>query len=304
MRDHGGSVINMASVAGIRPEPLTGAYNASKAALITLTARWPASWGRSASASTRSRRSRRDKLARYLVETTEVHEHIIGQTALGRHAVPDEIAGAALFLASDAATFVTGRCSSWMGAGRRNRTSRRREWQNRTRQREHRRVDTMANDQGLGFTLSRRAALSPKNTALVFRDERWTYSELNHLTNRVAHGLHALGVNPGDRVGFLGLNHPRFFFTMFATAKLDAIFVPLNFRLTGKELSFIIRDAGLHTLVYEEAFASIVEAIRADLMCANTSAQSSRAARVASTSFCTISATTISTRRWRWTTSR
>ena len=37
MRDHGGSVINMASVAGIRPEALTGAYNASKAALITLT---------------------------------------------------------------------------------------------------------------------------------------------------------------------------------------------------------------------------------------------------------------------------
>ena len=123
----------------------------------------------------------------------------------------------------------------------------------------------MANDQGLGFTLSRRAQLSPDNTALIFRDDRWTYRELNHLTNKVAHGLHALGVNPGDRVGFLGLNHPRFFFTLFATAKLDAIFVPLNFRLTGPELSFIIRDAGLHTLVYEEAFASIVDAIRDDL---------------------------------------
>ena len=89
--------------------------------------------------------------------------------------------------------------------------------------------------------------------------------ELNQLTNKVAHGLHALGVNPGDRVGFLGLNHPRFFFTLFAAAKLDAIFVPLNFRLTGPELSFIIRDAGLHTLVYEEAFASIVDSIRDDL---------------------------------------
>ncbi len=123
----------------------------------------------------------------------------------------------------------------------------------------------MANDQGLGFTLSRRAQLSPDNTALIFRDERWTYSELNKLTNKVAHGLHALGVNPGDRVGFLGLNHPRFFFTLFAAAKLDAIFVPLNFRLTGPELTFIIRDAGLHTLVYEEAFISIVDSIRGDL---------------------------------------
>ncbi len=123
----------------------------------------------------------------------------------------------------------------------------------------------MANDQGIGFTLSRRAQLNPTNTALIYRDERWSYAELDQLTNKVAHGLHALGVNPGDRVGFLGLNHPRFFFTLFAAAKLNAIFVPLNFRLTGPELSFIIRDAGLHTLVYEEAFSAIVDSIRQDL---------------------------------------
>ncbi len=109
MRDHGGSVINMASVAGIRPEPLTGAYNASKAALITLTrtlARELGPLGIRVNAIAPGLVE--TKLARYLVETTDVHEHIIGQTALGRHAVPDEIAGAALFLASDAASFVTG----------------------------------------------------------------------------------------------------------------------------------------------------------------------------------------------------
>lgn len=109
MRDHGGSVINMASVAGIRPEALTGAYNASKAALITLT--------RTLSRELGPLRIRvnaiapglvETKLARYLVETPEIHDHILEQTALGRHAVPDEIAGAALFLASDAASFVTG----------------------------------------------------------------------------------------------------------------------------------------------------------------------------------------------------
>ena len=109
MRDHGGSVINMSSVAGIRPEPLTGAYNASKAALITLTrtlARELGPLGIRVNAIAPGLVE--TKLARYLVETTDVHEHIIGQTALGRHAVPDEIAGAALFLASDAASFVTG----------------------------------------------------------------------------------------------------------------------------------------------------------------------------------------------------
>ena len=44
----------------------------------------------------------------------------------------------------------------------------------------------------------------------------------------------------GDRVAFLGLNQPSFFVTLFATARLGAIFVPLNFRLTGPELAFII----------------------------------------------------------------
>ena len=106
MRDHGGSVINMASVAGIRPEALTGAYNASKAALITLTRTMSHELGPlGIRVNAIAPGLVETKLARYLVETTEIHERILSQTALGRHAVPDEIAGAALFLASDAASY-------------------------------------------------------------------------------------------------------------------------------------------------------------------------------------------------------
>jgi NAD(P)-dependent dehydrogenase (short-subunit alcohol dehydrogenase family) len=109
MRDHGGSVINMASVAGIRPEALTGAYNASKAALITLTRTLSRELGPlGIRVNAIAPGLVETKLARYLVETPEIHDHILAQTALGRHAVPDEIAGAALFLASEAASFVTG----------------------------------------------------------------------------------------------------------------------------------------------------------------------------------------------------
>jgi NAD(P)-dependent dehydrogenase (short-subunit alcohol dehydrogenase family) len=109
MRDHGGSVINMASVAGIRPEALTGAYNASKAALITLTRTLSRELGPlGIRVNAIAPGLVETKLARYLVETPQIHDQILAQTALGRHAVPDEIAGAALFLASDAASFVTG----------------------------------------------------------------------------------------------------------------------------------------------------------------------------------------------------
>jgi NAD(P)-dependent dehydrogenase (short-subunit alcohol dehydrogenase family) len=109
MREHGGSVINMASVAGIKPEALTGAYNASKAALISITRTLSRELGPlGIRVNAIAPGLVETRLARVLVETPEIHEHIVGQSALRRHAVPDEIAGAALFLASEASSFVTG----------------------------------------------------------------------------------------------------------------------------------------------------------------------------------------------------
>jgi fatty-acyl-CoA synthase len=127
----------------------------------------------------------------------------------------------------------------------------------------------MSNDQGLGHWITRRAALSPQRIALIFDDQSVSYAEFNRHVNRAANGLRALGVNHGDRVAYLDLNHPRFFVTMFATAKLGAIFVPLNFRLTAPELSFIVNDAGVHTLVHDDMFAPVIDEIRGELPCRN-----------------------------------
>ena len=63
--------------------------------------------------------------------------------------------------------------------------------------------------------------------------------------------LHALGVEKGDRVAFVGFNQPMFLFSMFATLRLGAIFVPLNFRLTGPELAFMIDDSGAAVLIVD-----------------------------------------------------
>ncbi len=107
--EHGGSVINMSSVAGIKPEALTGAYNASKAALISFTRTLARELGPNGiRVNAIAPGLVETRLAKVLVETAEIHDHIVGQSALGRHAVPSEIAGAALFLASDASSFVTG----------------------------------------------------------------------------------------------------------------------------------------------------------------------------------------------------
>jgi fatty-acyl-CoA synthase len=81
----------------------------------------------------------------------------------------------------------------------------------------------------------------------------------------LARNLQEGGVCHGDRVAFLGLNQPSYFLSLFATARLGAIFVPLNFRLTGSELAFIISDAGVHTVVADAQHREVVDSIRADI---------------------------------------
>ena len=120
-------------------------------------------------------------------------------------------------------------------------------------------------DISLGHWFSARAARTPKRRALTFEGETWSYQEMLHRIDCLASNLRHGGVCHGDRVGFLGLNQPAFFETMFAASRLGAIFVPLNFRLTGPELTFIIGDAGIHTLVADNAHMGVIDSIRADI---------------------------------------
>jgi NAD(P)-dependent dehydrogenase (short-subunit alcohol dehydrogenase family) len=109
MNEHGGSIINIASVGGIDPEPMIGAYNASKAALINLTRTLSHELGGSGIRVNAIAPGLVDTdFAKVLIETPKIHDRIVRGTALKRHAQPDEIAGAAVFLASEAASYVTG----------------------------------------------------------------------------------------------------------------------------------------------------------------------------------------------------
>jgi fatty-acyl-CoA synthase len=119
----------------------------------------------------------------------------------------------------------------------------------------------MEPDISLGRWFATRAARSPNRRALTFEGATWTYADMQLRIDRMAADLQAGGVCHGDRVAFLGLNQPAFFEALFAAARLGAIFVPLNFRLTTPELAFIIEDAGVHTLIVDSPHRALVESV-------------------------------------------
>ena len=120
---------------------------------------------------------------------------------------------------------------------------------------------------GMGQWFSARARRGGHRPALSFEGRTWTYGELAGEVDRLVTVLADGGLKPGMRVAYLGFNHPMFFVALFATTKLGAIFLPLNFRLTGPELAYIINDAGAHTLLADSAHHAVLDGVRESLCC-------------------------------------
>ncbi|GAA0339799.1 AMP-binding protein [Actinoallomurus spadix] len=96
----------------------------------------------------------------------------------------------------------------------------------------------------LGRWIRDRARTTPHRTAIVFGDEEITYAELDARSERLAAGLLARGLRPGDRIATLTDNRPEHAELFFACAKAGLILVPLNVRLTLPELTYQVGDAG------------------------------------------------------------
>lgn len=125
----------------------------------------------------------------------------------------------------------------------------------------------MRNFPGFGQWISRRAERTPHRVALVFEDTSWTYSQLDAACARVAAGLSAHGVGRGDRVAYVGVNHPAFVAVLFGCARLGAVMTPINWRLTGPEIAFIVEDSGAVCLIHDAALAPAVDSVANDLSC-------------------------------------
>jgi fatty-acyl-CoA synthase len=100
----------------------------------------------------------------------------------------------------------------------------------------------------LGDLLRRTAARLPAKTAVICGELRWSYAELDRITNRLARGLAANGVMRGDRVAIVSRNSHAFVALRFAVARLGAVLVPINFMLNAEEVAYVLRHAGARLL--------------------------------------------------------
>lgn len=113
--------------------------------------------------------------------------------------------------------------------------------------------------------LSIAAAIVPERPAVIFDGHEITYAQLSDRSNRIANALANEGVSAGDRIAVLDVNSPKHFEMYFATARLDAIYVPLNFRGHGEEIGFPIRHAAPKVLVAGDRYVPLIDGLREGL---------------------------------------
>lgn len=98
------------------------------------------------------------------------------------------------------------------------------------------------------------ASEHPDRPFLYFGDRRFTYGQVDRQATALATALHELGIERGDRIAIDLPNWPEFIITLFASAKLGAVAVPLNPRYTVPELKYMLRHSEATAVISAETF--------------------------------------------------
>jgi len=100
------------------------------------------------------------------------------------------------------------------------------------------------------------------STALVFEGRQTTYAALDRHASRVANGLIALDVKPDERIAYLGKNSDLFIELLLGAVKAKVVTAPVNWRLAGPEIAFIVDDAKAAVLFVGPEFIDLVRGIK------------------------------------------
>jgi len=110
------------------------------------------------------------------------------------------------------------------------------------------------------------AVATPGKIAIRFEGQEISYPEFDDQIKASARMLkEGLGVRTGDRIAYLGQNHPQILVLIFACARLGAIFIPLNWRLAAKEHLYMLKDSGAVTLFVDQPYRAQCEDLKTEL---------------------------------------
>jgi long-chain acyl-CoA synthetase len=101
----------------------------------------------------------------------------------------------------------------------------------------------------------------PAHVALRHGARELTYAQLDERSNRLTQALLAGGVGEGSRVAYLGGSAPEVIELLFAVAKIGAVIVPLNWRLSPRELAGVLADAQAPLLIADTAYRQTAEGL-------------------------------------------
>ncbi|MCS7025752.1 MAG: acyl--CoA ligase family protein [Bryobacteraceae bacterium] len=113
--------------------------------------------------------------------------------------------------------------------------------------------------------LARSGFVYRDKVAVIHDDLRFRYAEFQDRCHRLAAGLRALGVEPGDRVAVLAPNTPMALEPHFAVPLIGAVLVMLNTRLAGSELAWILNHSGAKVILADPQLVKVLDPHRAEM---------------------------------------
>ncbi len=113
--------------------------------------------------------------------------------------------------------------------------------------------------------LERSALVFAEKTAVIHGDKRYNYREFSERVNRLTSALKNRGLKPGERVAFFCPNIPPMLEAHFGVLRAGAILVPINIRLSSKEVAFILNHSGASFLFVDTELAPVIEPVLNEL---------------------------------------
>ncbi|PSR32034.1 MAG: hypothetical protein C7B46_16135 [Sulfobacillus benefaciens] len=121
----------------------------------------------------------------------------------------------------------------------------------------------------MGNIIRRVAQRYPNREAVIFQETRLTYADFNRRINQLAHALMRLGLAKGAVVAIFSQNRHEYLEAYFACAKVGLILNTLNWRLSPREITFMINQSGSSVLLIEDQYQDFFHDFLEDLQCAH-----------------------------------